>query len=62
MFTSGIPMVLQGQELLESRPFGDTREHNIRWDRRERYADYFLACRDMTRLRRTLPALRADGR
>ena len=62
MFTSGIPMVLQGQELLESRSFGDTREHNIRWDRRERYADYFLACRDMTRLRRTLPALRADGR
>ena len=62
MFTAGIPMVLQGQELLESRPFGDTRDHNIRWDRRERYADYFLACRDMTRLRGSLPALRADGR
>ncbi|MEC8896373.1 MAG: alpha-amylase family glycosyl hydrolase [Planctomycetota bacterium] len=62
MFTSGIPMVLQGQELLETRAFGDTREHNIRWDRRERYDGYFNACRDMTRLRRSLPALRADGR
>ena len=62
MFTSGIPMVLQGQELLENRRFGDTLEHRIRWPRRESHWEYFRACRDMTRLRVSLPALRADGR
>ncbi len=61
MFTAGIPMVLQGQEWLEDRRFGDAREHRIQWDYRDRYEDFYRAARDMTWLRRTLPALRADG-
>jgi hypothetical protein len=61
LFTAGLPMVLQGQEFMEDRPFGDTAANNIQWGYKQQYADYFLACRDMTWLRRRSPALRGDS-
>lgn len=61
MFTAGIPMILQGQEWMEDRTFGDAPQHRIQWSYKQQYADYFLACRDMTWLRRRSPALRADA-
>jgi len=61
MFTAGIPMLLQGQELMEDRRFGDATGNRIQWDYRQDYLDYFLACRDMTWLRRRSPALRANA-
>jgi 1,4-alpha-glucan branching enzyme len=61
MLTAGMPMILQGQEFMEDRPFGDTTAHRIQWDYRDLYADYFLACRDLTWLRRRTPALRANA-
>jgi len=62
MFTAGIPMILQGQELMEDRRFGDSRGHRIRWSYKDDYGDYFRACRDMTRLRRAIPSVRCEGR
>jgi len=61
MFTAGIPMILQGQELMEDRRFGDASGNRLQWSYKERYGDYFRACRDMTRLRRAIPSLRSDG-
>ena len=61
MFTAGIPMVLQGQEWLEDRGFGDTRAERIQWRYQDDHGDFLQATTDMTRLRRILPALRADG-
>ncbi len=61
LFSAGIPMLLQGQEFLEARPFGDGREHRIRWGNRERHAGFFRFAKDAVRLRRTLPALRASA-
>lgn len=61
MFTAGMPMLLQGQEWMEDRRFGDATQHRIQWSYKQRYGDYFLACRDMTWLRRRAPALRADS-
>jgi 1,4-alpha-glucan branching enzyme len=61
LFSAGIPMLLQGQELLEERPFGDAGEHRVEWSYRERYGDFFLFMKDAIRLRRTLPALRSTA-
>jgi 1,4-alpha-glucan branching enzyme len=61
LFASGMPMLLQGQELLESRPFGDARENRIRWSLRTEHADFFLFIKDAVRLRRTEPALRSSS-
>ncbi len=61
MFTAGMPLVLQGQEWMEDRRFGDGLNNRIQWNYRERYHDYFLACRDMTWLRRRSPALRGNS-
>jgi 1,4-alpha-glucan branching enzyme len=61
MFTAGIPLLLQGQEFMEDRRFGDTTAHRIQWPYKQRYADYFLACREMTWLRRRSPALRGNA-
>ncbi len=61
LFTAGLPMILQGQEFMEDRPFGDAIAHRIQWPYRTNYADYFLACRDMTWLRRRSTALRGDA-
>jgi hypothetical protein len=55
-------MLLQGQEFLESRPFGDGVEHRIDWRKRERNADFLRFVKDAIRLRRTQPALRSDAR
>lgn len=61
LFSAGIPMLLQGQELLESRPFGDAPENRIRWGNRERHAGFFRFMKDAIHLRRSLPALRSSG-
>jgi 1,4-alpha-glucan branching enzyme len=61
MFTAGIPMLLQGQEFMEDRRFGDATGNRIQWPYKQTYADYFLACRDMTWLRRRSPALRGNA-
>ncbi len=61
LFTAGMPMLLQGQEFMEDRPFGDTTAHRIQWPYKTLYADYYLACRDMTWLRRRSPALRGNA-
>jgi hypothetical protein len=61
MFAAGLPMLLQGQELMEDRSFGDTSAHRVQWPYRTNYADYYLACRDMTWLRRRSPAWRGDA-
>jgi 1,4-alpha-glucan branching enzyme len=50
-FTSpGIPMLFQGQELLEDEWFRDT--DPIEWSRKERFAGVFRLYRDLIRLRR----------
>jgi 1,4-alpha-glucan branching enzyme len=61
MFTAGLPMILQGQEFMEDRAFGDTTGNRIQWAYKETYADYARACRDMTWLRRRSPALRGGA-
>jgi hypothetical protein len=61
MFAAGLPMLLHGQEFMEDRAFGDTTAHRIQWPYKTNYADYFLACRDMTWLRRRSTALRGDA-
>ena len=61
MFTAGMPFILQGQEFMEDRRFGDALENRIQWNYKTLYADYFRACRDMTWLRRRSTALRADS-
>ncbi len=61
MFSAGIPMILQGQEFLEDRPFGDGGSERIQWNYREEHADFMLYFRDIIALRRTQPALRSSG-
>lgn len=49
VFTSpGIPMICQGQEILENRPFGEP----IDWDNYDRFRGIWLLYRDLIRLRR----------
>ena len=51
VFTSpGIPMVFQGQEILEWIPFGD--ENRIDWEKYDRFRGIFTLYRDLIRLRR----------
>jgi 1,4-alpha-glucan branching enzyme len=54
VFTSpGIPMVFQGQEVFEIKPFDPhARPSPIDWDRRERYQGIYALYRDLIRLRR----------
>jgi len=61
MFTAGMPMLLQGQEFMEDRRFGDATGNRIQWAYQQTYGDYYLACRDMTWLRRRSPALRGNA-
>lgn len=61
LFAAGIPMLLQGQELLESRPFGDGEGNRVQWTYRARHADFFQFMKDAVRLRRTQPALRSSS-
>ena len=58
-FSAGIPMILQGQEFLESRRFGDEPQHRIQWQNREVHAPFFEYMKDVIALRRTRPALRS---
>jgi len=48
--TPGIPMLFQGQELLEDEWFRDT--DPIDWSKKDRFAGIFRLYRDLTRLRR----------
>ncbi|HEY7771026.1 alpha amylase C-terminal domain-containing protein, partial [Longimicrobium sp.] len=51
VFTSpGIPMIFQGQEILESIPFGD--QNRIDWDKYDRFRGIHDLYRDLIRLRR----------
>ena len=53
VFTApGIPMLFQGQELLEDRWFDDSRQ--LDWTKRETYSGIHLLYRDLIRLRRNL--------
>ena len=50
VFTApGIPMICQGQEILESRPFGDDR---MDWDNYDRFRGIWTLYRDLIHLRR----------
>jgi 1,4-alpha-glucan branching enzyme len=46
----GIPMLFQGQEILEWIPFGD--KNRIDWDKYDRFRGIFTLYRDLVRLRR----------
>lgn len=48
----GIPMLFQGQELLEDRWFSD--EDPLDWSRRDEFEGIYAAYRDLVRLRRNL--------
>ena len=61
LFSAGIPPLLQGQEFLEDRPFGDDRSDRIQWRYREEHGDFFLFMKDSIRLRRTRRALRSSA-
>jgi 1,4-alpha-glucan branching enzyme len=51
VFTSpGIPMLCQGQEILESTPFGD--KNRIDWDNYDRFRGIFTLYSDLAKLRR----------
>jgi 1,4-alpha-glucan branching enzyme len=51
VFTSpGIPMLCQGQEILESIPFDDT--HYLDWDKYDTHRGIYTLYRDLARLRR----------
>src|SRR5262249_59955382 len=51
VFTSpGIPMLCQGQEILESIPFGDA--NRLDWDKYDRFRGIYTLYRDLARLRR----------
>jgi 1,4-alpha-glucan branching enzyme len=51
VFTSpGIPMICQGQEILEWIPFGD--QHRLDWEKYNRFRGIFDLYRDLIRLRR----------
>jgi len=61
IFTSGTPMLLQGQEFLEDRPFGDSVDRRIQWRYRTEHADFLRFIRDAVTLRRTRPSLLATS-
>jgi 1,4-alpha-glucan branching enzyme len=50
MTSPGIPMILQGQEILEWIPFGD--ENRIDWDKYDQFRGIHTLYRDLIRLRR----------
>ena len=50
MTSPGIPMILQGQEILEWTPFGD--ENRIDWDKFDQFRGIHTLYRDLIRLRR----------
>jgi 1,4-alpha-glucan branching enzyme len=64
----GVPQLFMGQEILEGKQWSDDVEFHasllIGWDELETDAsmrDYLAFCRDLIRMRRTLPALRSDS-
>jgi 1,4-alpha-glucan branching enzyme len=61
LLSAGIPMLLQGQEFLEDRPFGDAEDRRIQWRYVSQHADFLLFMKDLIALRRSRPALRASA-
>jgi len=61
LFSAGVPMLLAGEEFLESRPFGDGPENRIRWQLKERHRGFYKFVKDAITLRRSQPALRASA-
>jgi 1,4-alpha-glucan branching enzyme len=61
LFAAGIPMLLQGQEFLEDRRFGDARENRIQWSYATSHGDFLKFTQDAVRLRRAQPALRSSS-
>jgi 1,4-alpha-glucan branching enzyme len=61
LFTAGIPMLLQGQEFLEDRPFGDSEDKRIQWKYRTEHSDFLLFMKDAVALRRSHPGFRATA-
>ncbi|MEM7262420.1 MAG: alpha-amylase family glycosyl hydrolase, partial [Planctomycetota bacterium] len=61
VLSAGIPMLLQGQELLESRNFGDAPEHRIRWSYADTNDGFLGFSRELLALRSRLPSFRSDG-
>jgi 1,4-alpha-glucan branching enzyme len=55
----GVPMLFQGQELLEDGWFAD--DDPVDWSKAERFAPVLALYRDLIALRRTLPGLRGGG-
>lgn len=48
----GVPMILQGQEVLEWTPFGDQHPHD--WDKYDQFRGIYHLYRDLIKLRRNL--------
>lgn len=61
LFSAGIPMLLQGQEFLEDRNFGDGMDDRIQWNYVTQHGDFFQFMKDAILLRRTEPALRSSA-
>ncbi len=61
LVSAGIPMLLQGQEFLEDRNFGDGTEHRIQWRYAAEHAGFLRFVKDAVKLRRTQPALRSSS-
>ncbi|HZN58401.1 MAG TPA: alpha-amylase family glycosyl hydrolase [Planctomycetota bacterium] len=61
LFSAGIPMLLQGQEFLEDRKFGDARSDRIQWKYVVQHAGFLEFVRDAIDLRRHQPALRSSA-
>lgn len=61
LLSPGIPMLLQGQEFMEDKPFGDQQNERIWWG----FLDTYSGIRDfhgrLALLRRTRPSLRASA-
>jgi 1,4-alpha-glucan branching enzyme len=64
----GIPQLFMGQEILEDKPWSDDIQFHgnllIWWDRLQAdqsMRDHLTFCRDLIRLRRSLPALRSES-
>ncbi len=61
LLSAGIPMILQGQEFLEDRNFGDGQTDRIQWKYTVEHADFLQFTQDLISLRRTQPALRSSS-
>jgi 1,4-alpha-glucan branching enzyme len=61
LFSAGIPMLLQGEEFLEDRNFGDGQGDRIQWKYVTQHGDFLQFMKDAVALRRTQAALRSSS-